>query len=367
MNPRVVVYASEGRALHAFALDLETGALSLSSSATLPEIVQYAAVDARRRILYISASDRDTRHLVVALAIDPRTGELRPHGDPVVPADGRVIHLCADGEGRHLVLAHPTTHRLSVLALQGDGSLGAPVAQAEDMDTGFFAHHAKLDPEGGGLVACALGADATSTAAEKPGVLTAFRYERGVLARTGRVALGPGLGPRHLEYAHGRIYVAVERGNRLAVFDYAGGVLAPAPRFVVGTLAAPASVRPSQRAGAIRLHPNGCWLYVTNRANAADASGAFAGGENNLALFHVDPQTGRPETRGHFETGGVEPRTFTIDPTGRFLIVANHTTLGALPRRWTVFRIDDAGRLERVHDYDRATADLFWIGSVALS
>lgn len=365
--PPSVVYASEGRALHAFALDARTGALSLASSATLPELVQYAAIDAQRRILYISASDRDTRHLVVAMRIDPATGALRPHGPPIVPADGRVIHLSVDPAGEHLVLAHPLANRLSVLALQADGSPAGVVPQSADMDTGFFAHQAKLDPEGQGLVACALGADATATAAEKPGVLTAFQYARGRLARTGRVTLGPGLGPRHLEYAHGRVYVAVERGNRLAVFDYARGVLAAEPRFVVTTLDDPERVRPSQRTGAIRFHPNGRWLYVTNRANAADLSGAFAGGENAVALFDVDTHTGRPALRAHFDTGGIEPRTFTIDTTGRFLVVANHSTLGVIPRSWSVFRIEDGGRLRLVHKYDREAADLFWIGSVALS
>jgi 6-phosphogluconolactonase (cycloisomerase 2 family) len=265
------------------------------------------------------------------------------------------------------VLAHPLVHRLSVLALRADGSIGAPVPQAEDLDTGFFAHHAKLDTESGGLVACALGADATTQGPEKPGVLTAYRYVQGQLTLTGRVELGAGLGPRHLEYAPGRVYVAVERGNRLAVLDYAGGVVTPEPRFVVDTLAAPAHVRPSQRAGAIRFHPNGRWLYVANRANAADGQGAFAGGENNVALFDVDPESGRPEARGHFDTGGIEPRTFTVDPTGRFLVVANHSTLGSIPRSWTVFRIEEGGRLELAHKYDRATGDLFWIGSLALS
>jgi 6-phosphogluconolactonase len=363
----VVVYASEGRALHAFGLDPEVGSLSLRSSIELPEPVQYAALDARRPRLYVSASDRDTRHFVAALAIDAATGALTPLGEPIVPADGRVIHLSVDAEGRHLVLAHPLVHRLSVLALRGDGSIAAPVTQAEDMDTGFFAHQAKLDPDGRGLVACAMGADAAAQGPEKPGVLTAYRYDGGQLTRTGRVTLGAGLGPRHLDYARGRVYVAVERGNRLAVFDYAGGALAPEPRFVVDTLAQPSNVRPSQRAGAIRFHPNRRWLYVTNRANAADVHGAFAGGENNVALFDVDPQTGRPEPRGHFDTGGIEPRTFTVDPTGRFLVVANHSPLGLVPRSWTVFRIADDGRLELARKYDRATADLFWIGSVALS
>ena len=313
----------------------------------------------------------------MALAVDPSSGALTVHGEPVVPAAGRVIHLCADRAGEHLVLAHPVTQQVSVLALRPDGTLGEPRAQPEDMGVGFFAHQAKLDPEGVGLVTCAMGADASASAPDRPGELTAFRYTRGTLARTGRVRLGTGLGPRHLDYAHGRVYVAVERGNRLAVFDYAAGVLAPEPRFVVDTLAAPANVRPSQRAGAIRFHPNRRWLYVTNRANATvEAPGTarrvFAGGENAIALFVVDDATGEPRAAGFFDTDGIEPRAFTIDPGGSFLIVANHSTLDvrdpdgsirSLPRSWVVFRIEADGRLTRLHRYERTAADLFWIGS----
>ena len=367
MPSRVVVYASEGRQLHALDLDAAGGGLSLRATATLPETVQYAALHPRGRILYISASDRARRHFVAALAFDPRANTLTPHGDPVEAPGGRVIHLAADPEGRHLVLAHPLAGRLAVLALRADGTLGAPVAQHEDPVPGFFTHQALLQPDGRGLVACAMGADATASAPETRGALTAYRFEDGRLTRTRRVELAPGLGPRHLAYAHGRIYVVLERGNRLAVFDHSTGALAPEPQIVAETLQEPANVRRSQRAGALHFHPNGRWLYVTNRADAADEGGTFAGGENNLALFAVDPHTGRPEARGHFDTGGIEPRAFTIDPMGRFLVVANHSAVGSTPRRWTVFRILDGGRLERVAAHDRAAGDLFWIASEALS
>jgi 6-phosphogluconolactonase len=295
-----------------------------------------------------------------------------------VPADGRVIHLDVDGRAEHLALAHPQARRVSVIALRDDGTLGDPVAQPGPTDTGFFAHQARFDPEDRGLVACAMGRDASGDTPEEPGELTAFRYRRGLLTHTARVRLGPGLGPRHLEFAHGRVYVAVERGNRLAVLDYADGVLAATPSFMVATLADPATVRPLQRAGAIHFHPNRRWLYLTNRANAAveresggDTARVYVGGENDVALFHVDSASGEPRLAGHFETQGIEPRTFTIDPTGAYLIVANHSTLDALdadgrvraiPRSWVVFRIGDEGRLTLVQKYERFTADLFWIG-----
>src|SRR5687767_1815797 len=136
MSGAAVVFASEGRALHTFGIDPETGALSLRATAVLPEPVQYAAVDAVRSRLYVSASDRESRHLVVALSMGAR-GELRALGEPIVPAAGRVIHLCVDPAGEHVLLAHPLTAQLSVVALRADGSLGRPVAQDEVPETGY--------------------------------------------------------------------------------------------------------------------------------------------------------------------------------------------------------------------------------------
>jgi 6-phosphogluconolactonase (cycloisomerase 2 family) len=372
------VYASEGKSLHAFALDPESGALTRVGTLELPELVLYGAVDSTARFLYLSVSDRRERHLVMAVALDPATGLPSLHGAPLTCETGRVIHLSIDAAGAFLVLAHPQAQRLTVIALEPDGRLGRWLPASEE--AGFFAHQAQLDPGSRGLVACALGADATDQATERPGELRAFGYELGRLTATDRVVLAPGLGARHLAYGDGRVYVVLERGNRLAVYDYAAGRLAATPRFVVGTLHDPDRVRPAQRAGAIHFHPNGRWLYVSNRANATMPAAAgdatapvFAGGENAIALFVVDPRTGEPRLTAQADTLGIEPRTFTIDARGRFLVVANHSTLDeldadgrprAIPRSHVVYRIAGDGRLERLHQYDRTDGDLFWIGAV---
>jgi 6-phosphogluconolactonase (cycloisomerase 2 family) len=372
------VYASEGERLYALDLDPDSGALQRVAMLELPHPVQYGAFRADGRFLYLSVSDREARHLVVAVALDPSTGTPQMHGAAVAAEAGRAVHLSVDAPGRHLLLAHPQTERLTVLALNADGTLGEWLAPFEE-GLGFFAHQAELAPGGAGLVACALGADATDDTPEKPGTLTAFRYEAGRLTRTGRTEVGPGLGPRHLAYGRSRVYVVLERGNRLAVYDYAGGTLAGAPRFLVSTLRRPHDVRPAQRAGAVHFHPNGRWLYVTNRANATVDAGAdeaaravFAGGENAIALFVVDEATGEPRLDAHFDTLGIEPRTFALDPAGRFLIVANHSTLDkwdaggqprAIPRSHVVYAIGADGHLELRHKYDRRDGDLSWIGA----
>jgi hypothetical protein len=65
-------------------------------------------------------------------------------------------------------------------------------------------------------------------------------------------------------------------------------------------------------AAALHLSPDGKFLYASNRANA-----------NELVIYSVDPQDGTLMPAGHQSSLGVKPRDFCIDPTGKFLVVAN--------------------------------------------
>lgn len=379
---RVVVYASEGARLHTHALDAQTGELGLLSSVELPEPVHYAAADPTARFLYVSASNGTTSHGLHAFRIDPQTGALTPHRPPLVPPLGRIIHLSVDPAGYHLVLAHNRTAQLSSVRLAADGSLAGFVEQAEPATTGFFAHQALLDRAGAGLIACGLGADASEASPEQPGSLTVFRFQDGQLTQQQTVLPGAGLGARHLDYAGDRVFVAMERGNRLYGYRYRGGRLIEPPEFDVSTLKQPDKPAPGQRAGAIHVHPGGEWLYVTNRANrtvplttAGQAVEVFAGGENDIALFALEPGSGEPRLVDHYDTRGFEPRTFTIEPSGRFLIVANQSerrvvaASGApttVPRSVVLFEVGADGRLEYRREYAFTGGDLFWIGSVQL-
>ena len=49
----------------------------------------------------------------------------------------------------------------------------------------------------------------------------------------------------------------------------------------------------------------------------------FAGGENTLAAYAIDPTTGKPTPIQHVDTHGIHCRTFHIDPSGRLLVAAH--------------------------------------------
>ncbi len=62
----------------------------------------------------------------------------------------------------------------------------------------------------------------------------------------------------------------------------------------------------------IHLSPDGKFLYASNR---------FA--SNNIAIFAVNEKNGRLASIGFQSLQGRKPRNFVIDPTGKFLLVAN--------------------------------------------
>ena len=91
----------------------------------------------------------------------------------------------------------------------------------------------------------------------------------------------------------------------------------------------PAGFSGPNDAAEIVIHPNGKFLYTSNR------------GHDSIALFSIDNKNGTLTLVDHFPTQGKAPRNFEIDPTGKFLFVANQETNNIV-----VFRIDqNSGKL----------------------
>ena len=61
----------------------------------------------------------------------------------------------------------------------------------------------------------------------------------------------------------------------------------------------------------IAAHSSGRFVYASNR------------GHDSIAVFAVDPKTGKLTPVQHESTQGKTPRHFAIDPTGRWLIAEN--------------------------------------------
>jgi 6-phosphogluconolactonase len=384
----VALYAGIGPELTQYDVDVDSAALVKRGAVTLSANVHYAWPHASGRYLYVASSNSASgmgpagdKHHVTAFRIDPGSGALAPHGDPIA-LPTRPIHMTTDIPSEHLLVAFSNPSGLRVYRINADATPGAEVVQPEPIDPGIYAHQVRVRPDDRSVILVTRGHDAASGKPEEPGALKVFAYRQGLLTKEVSVAPngGYGFGPRHLDFHPTRpwVYVSLERQNKLDLFEFSADALSPAPVFRKDTLAEPGNIRGRQIAGTVHVHPNGRFVYAVNRASTtAEFEGrrVFAGGENNFAVYSISPSTGEPSLIQHVDTRGIHCRTFHIDPSGRLLVAAHlmplpvkdGATLRIVPASLAVFRIDGDGRLDFVRQYDVEVGDrtMFWVGMVA--
>jgi 6-phosphogluconolactonase len=383
-------YASLGPALTLYRIDVDNVALARQSTVTLPAKIQYAWPHPTAPFLYVATSNggasslgvKGDKHYLSALAIDPASGEPKEHGAPA-PLGSRPIHVTVDHTGRFALVAYNDPSNVTAHRINADGTVGEEVKQAATLDCGVFAHQIRVLPGNEVAILVCRGNDAAKGKPEDPGALKVFSFKDGQLANTMSVAPngGYGFGPRHIDFHPTLpfIYVSRERENKLDAYRFANGVVEGAPAFVRETLAGPAHLRSRQAACTLHVHPNGRFLYLANRAFdtvKVDGKDIFPGGENNIAVFAIDPASGEPTLIQNEDVRGVYPRTFALDPSARMLVVTNNepklmrdgADLKTIPANIATFRIGGDGKLAFASSYEIETGGdtQFWSGMVTL-
>jgi 6-phosphogluconolactonase (cycloisomerase 2 family) len=384
MNPKTAYYASVGSLLKNFEVDVAGAQLHERGALTLPANIQYAWPHPSRRYLYVVSSNGGPglpgdRHFAHAFAIDPATGDLHPHGGPAA-LPSRPIHTSLDRSGAYLLTAYNNPSGLTVHRIGSDGTIGAAVTQASDLDTGIYAHQILATPSNRHVLLVTRGNDATPTKPEDPGAIKTFAFADGKLSNLASIAPGNGLGfgPRHLDFHPNKpwVFVSIERQNKLYVYELdETTAIGREPIFIKETLSDP-TTKASQGAGAIHVHRNGKFVYLTNRTFPAREGGRDIsfGGEDNLAVYALDQASGEPKAIQHIDGRGVQLRTFGLDASGRLLVTASIMPMlrsdgTTVPAGMTVFRVADDGTLAFARKYDVAVgkSQQFWSGMVALS
>jgi 6-phosphogluconolactonase (cycloisomerase 2 family) len=281
-----------------------------------------------------------------------------------------------------VLIAYNDPSSVSVHRLNADGSVGALVSQP-GLDTGIYAHQVRVDASNKTAILVTRGNGPTKDKPEDRGALQVFSYADGLLKNRASIAPNGGVNfqPRHLDFHPSQpwVFVSLERQSKLQVYQMTkDGSLGPLPLFTKDSRVDPARKALRQNAGTLHVHPNGRFVYQANRSATVDASGkpVDAGGENSIAVYAVNQQTGEPTLIQSADTRGAEPRTFALDPSARILVAANQTAIFAgsgtnakmIPASLAVFRIRKDGKLDfvRKYDVDTSTGSLFWMGIVPL-
>jgi 6-phosphogluconolactonase len=329
--------SGESKGIYRLQLDLATGALTPEGEPTPTVNPSFLAFHPSGRFLYAvnetGESRTDKSGGVSAFSIEGAAGSLtllnqQPSGGPAP------CHLWVDKEGRHVLVANYWDGSVSVLPIGPDGRLGPATARVQhegksvnpERQEGPHAHSVVLDPVNRFAFVADLGIDK----------LAVYRFDaqKGTLTphQPPTVALAPGAGPRHFTFhPDGRhAFVINELLSTVTAFAYDGGAGTLTERQTLSTL--PAGITETNLTAEVVVHPSGKFLYGSNR------------GHNSIAVFIIDPATGKLTAAGHHLTQGKSPRNFAIDPTGTYLLLANQDSDNVV-----VFRIDPrSGRLDTV-------------------
>jgi 6-phosphogluconolactonase len=141
-------------------------------------------------------------------------------------------------------------------------------------------------------------------------------------------------GPRHLVWNKkgDRLYIALELSSQVISYAYDG------QKFIQLELHStlPSDFKSNNTVADIRLHPDGKFLYVSNR------------GHHSLASFAVENDVLRPA--GHYSTFGETPRNFAITRDGLYVLAANQNTNNIV-----VYQYGEAGTLTKVAEMKSGT------------
>ena len=181
---KVVLYASVGPALTQYDVDVEGATLFRRGTVTLPANVHYGWPHASGRHLYVASSNSASgmgpvgdKHHVTALRIDPASGALTPHGNPIA-LPTRPIHMTTDIPSEHLVVAFSNPSAIRVYRVNSDATPGGEVRQPGTIDAGIYGHQVRVSPNNRLAILVTRGHDAAGSKPEDPGALKGFQLPR---------------------------------------------------------------------------------------------------------------------------------------------------------------------------------------------
>jgi 6-phosphogluconolactonase (cycloisomerase 2 family) len=350
---RVIAYAGtysspagsgRGEGIHILEMDPATGALAPRDVLKTAANPSWLALDRTRTRLYAAnevAAPETGVGTVSAYSIDRPTGRLTLLN--TVSSEGAgPAHMSIHPSGKHALVANYGGGNVAVLPIQPDGRLG-PASdvkrhqgtpgppRASSAPPGSFAisghdrphaHMIESDPSGTFVFSTDLGLDQ----------IFAWRFDAGKGTLTSNdppsVSLPAGDGPRHFAF-HSKarwLYSLQEEASTVVSFDYDAVNGRLKPKQTISTL--PRGFAGTNFTSGILVSPDARFVYVANRLHDSIAWLSI-GADGTLTWV------GEEWTRGDY------PRSFAIDPSGRFLFSCNQRSDAIAS-----FRIDvKSGRL----------------------
>jgi 6-phosphogluconolactonase len=317
---------TQSKGIYTYEFDANSGKLAPKGIAAETPDPSWVAVHPSGRYVY-AANESGTASKVSAFAVDAKSGKLTLLNQ--IPSLGEdPCYLSFDKTGKYLFVANYSSGTVAVFPILPDGRLGEHTALVKDhgamgpnkeRQEAPHAHWIETSPDNRFALVADLGLDE----------VLAYKFDAtsGTLTpnEPAFARLKAGSGPRHaVFYPKGKFVFAVNELSSTATsfaYDIKKGTLKE-----LGTASTlPPGFSGRNDVAEAAVHPNGKFLYVSNRGN------------DSIAILSFDAAKGTLAPAGGIPTGGKEPRHFAIDPSGKYLLAENQFSNNIV-----VFKIDPA-------------------------
>jgi 6-phosphogluconolactonase len=287
-------------------LDLSTGKITLKDSFKTSPGPGYVSISPNKKNLYAVTSDNKIS--AYAIGADQKLTYLNSQASEGI----NPCHVSVDASGKMAFVSNYTGGSFTAYTLGADGKVNPATYSQQFTGAGPnekrqekpHAHFTFTTPNGKYAYVTDLGTDHvmnyvvnTQTGELKPNPAQAAFNTK------------PGAGPRHFVISPSGKYLYL-----LNELDLKVTACSISETGVINAIASyptiPADFKEPSTSAAIHLHPNGKFVYTSNR------------GHNSISAFEIQPN-GELEKVGEVTQAIKTPRDFNIDPTGKYMIVAN--------------------------------------------
>jgi 6-phosphogluconolactonase len=315
---------TNSKGIYAYRYDGETGKLSSLGVAGESADPSFVAVLPGGKFMY-AVNEAGKSSMVSAFALEAKTGKLTLLNQ--LPALGEdPCYISFDKTGKFALVANYSSGNVVVFPILTDGKLGEHTALVQNRGSlgpnkerqeGPHAHWIETSPDNRFALVSDLGLDEM--------LIYRFNAAKGTLSpnQPPFARLKAGSGPRHIAIRPGGkfVYVVSELSSTVTAFRFNAKAGTVHELQTVTTL--PKDFSGRNDTAEIAVHPNGKFLYASNR------------GHESIAVFTIHPAKGTLTFVANVPTGGKEPRHFAIDPGGNYLLAENQ-----LSNDIVVFKID---------------------------
>lgn len=297
----------ESKGIYVYDFNTETADFSYSNVSEATVNPSYLTVSADNKKVY-SVNENGAESTVSAFNYVPKSGDLKfLNAEKTLGADPCYII----NDEKNIITANYSGGSITVFTKNNDGSIGTIKQIVQNHGKGInvsrqegaHVHMVQFSPDKKFVLATDLGADKVFSYAYNA------NSEAEPLQLVDSMFVTAGSGPRHFTFNNDGtyLYLLQELTGELTAYKYAQGKL----KKTQVTSIISKGFKGKFTAAAIATSNDGKFLYATNRGEA-----------NTITTFEIT-KNGKLKSKGETSTLGEGPRSFVIDPSGNYLLVAH--------------------------------------------